>query len=271
MFSLLKFFLFNVLLPTIDVATDLFTFLTLFPDHPRWASIVLTWMFTSFFVHAGIFVLKRATGKGRKKIPHTGILLVISTKRLESICPLLLPLTTFGRRRRYSTSSNTEQRSSRWEITNGLKRFWQTRGCAAMQVLSCLHGPYAISCRENIMNLFLESMYEGGPQAVTQVNTVFFIVILPTLITKTCGRCQYFWVRVSWDTARFSLSAHLSCRCPGEPPGIQVTYRPFRCLHSQVLPYSEAEGQVTPGSQGVNYAFPNLAPDASCHSGQSDH
>ena len=61
------FFLFNVLLSTIDVATDLFTVLTLFPDHPRWASIVLTWMFTSFFVHAGIFVLKRATGKGEKK------------------------------------------------------------------------------------------------------------------------------------------------------------------------------------------------------------
>ena len=60
-----EIFLFNVLLPTIDIATDLFTFLTLFPDHPRWASIVLTWMFTSFFVHTGMFAIKRAKGKGK--------------------------------------------------------------------------------------------------------------------------------------------------------------------------------------------------------------
>ena len=150
-----------------------------FPDLVSWPSSLgfdCPYMDVHLFLCSCWYLrFKEGHRKRRKKIPHTGILLVISTKRLESICPLLLPFTTFGRRRRYSTSSNTEQRSSRWEITDGLKRFWQTRGCAAMQVLSCLHGPYAISCRENIMNLFLESMYEGGPQAVTQVNTVFLL------------------------------------------------------------------------------------------------
>ena len=65
MIGLMKFFLFNVLLPTIDIATDLFTFLTLLPDHPRWASIVLTWMFASFTINAARFLFKRATGKGK--------------------------------------------------------------------------------------------------------------------------------------------------------------------------------------------------------------
>ena len=65
MMDLLRFFLFNILSPTIDVATDLFTFLTLLPDHPRWASIILAWMFTSFLFHAAMFFAKKAKGKGK--------------------------------------------------------------------------------------------------------------------------------------------------------------------------------------------------------------
>ena len=102
-----------------------------FPDLVSWPSSLgfdCPYMDVHLFLCSCWYLrFKEGHRKRRKKIPHTGILLVIFTKRLESICPLLLPFTTFGRRRRCSTSSNTEQRSSRWEITDGLKRFWQRR------------------------------------------------------------------------------------------------------------------------------------------------
>ena len=157
MFALMKFFLFNVLLPTIDIATDLFTFMTLLPDHPRWASIVLTWMFTSFFVHAGMFAIKKAKGKGK-------------------------PFTTFGDLARdfykeagvhlpfASTFHNLWRMKILHELKYGTREFKMRDHKEVEKILAeagrCSHA---------------ESMYEAGPQAVTQVRTPR-IVILPALI-----------------------------------------------------------------------------------------
>ena len=154
---LLKFFLFNVILPTIDIATDLLTFLTLFPDHPRWASIVLTWMFTSFFVHTGMFAMKRAKGKGK-------------------------PFTTFGDLARdfyreagghlpfASTFHNLWRMKILHKLKYGTREFKMRDHKEVEKILAeagrCSHA---------------ESMYEAGPQAVTQVRTPH-IVILPALI-----------------------------------------------------------------------------------------
>ena len=156
MFTLVKFFLFNVLLPTIDVATDLFTFLTLLPDHPRWASIILTWMFTSFFVHAGIFAIKKAKGKGK-------------------------PFNTFGNLARdfykeagvhlpfASTFHNLWRMKILHELKYGTREFNMRDHQRVEKILAeagrCSHA---------------ESMYEAGPQAVTQVKTPY----IPTLIIK---------------------------------------------------------------------------------------
>ena len=54
-----SFLVFNWGLPTVDVVTDLANFLYLLPDHPRWAYLTLAWMFTSFGVHSFIFFAKR--------------------------------------------------------------------------------------------------------------------------------------------------------------------------------------------------------------------
>ena len=58
MWPLLRFLVFNVCLSSVDVVTDLINFFTLYPDHPYWAYITLTWMFTSFSVHATLFFIK---------------------------------------------------------------------------------------------------------------------------------------------------------------------------------------------------------------------
>ena len=65
MWPLLRFIFFNAGLPTTDVVTDLINYLTLYPDQPRWAEITLTWMFTSFLLHAAIFFYNKATGKSK--------------------------------------------------------------------------------------------------------------------------------------------------------------------------------------------------------------
>ena len=67
MWPLLRFLFFNVALPTVDVVTDLITFFTLLPDHPNWAHIILTWMFTSFSVHAALFFIKAVWMDNKQK------------------------------------------------------------------------------------------------------------------------------------------------------------------------------------------------------------
>ena len=147
MFALLKFFLFNVLLPTIDVATDLFTFLTLFPDHPRWASIVLTWMFTSFFVHTGMFVIKRAKGQGRQFTTFGDL-----ARDFYKEAGVHLPFA--------STFHNIWRMKILHGLKYGTKEFKMRDHRRVEKILAeagrCSHA---------------ESIYEAGPQAVTQVST----------------------------------------------------------------------------------------------------
>ena len=44
------FFVFNCVLPSVDMGTDLSTFFLLMTIHPKWAAITLFWMFVPFII-----------------------------------------------------------------------------------------------------------------------------------------------------------------------------------------------------------------------------
>ena len=149
MIDLLKFFLFHVLLPTVDVVTDLFTVLTLLPDHPRWASIVLAWMFTSFLFHAAMFFAKKAKGKG-KRFTTCGNF----AREFYRDAGVYLPFVA------------TFHNLWRMKILHGLKygtREFKMRDHRKVEKILAEAGRYSHA----------ESIYEAGPQAVTQVRILF--------------------------------------------------------------------------------------------------
>ena len=65
MLAVLKFLLFNSVLSTTDVLTDLLTFFDLLEDNPRWAFLTFFWMWNPFLFHTMRFLYKTATGKYR--------------------------------------------------------------------------------------------------------------------------------------------------------------------------------------------------------------
>ena len=65
MLAVLKFLLFNSVLSTTDVLTDLLTFFDLLEDNPRWAFLTFFWMWNLFLFHTLFFLSKKATGKCR--------------------------------------------------------------------------------------------------------------------------------------------------------------------------------------------------------------
>ena len=135
MFELLRYFLFNVLLPTIDIATDFFTFLTLLPDHPHWASVIITWMFTSFLVNATMFIIKRAKGK---------------RTRYSSFQDLALDF--------------YKEAGIHLPFVATFHNLWR------MKMLHDLnYGTRDFKMKDHKMVEWRESMYEAGPQTVTQV------------------------------------------------------------------------------------------------------
>ena len=154
MCELLRYFLFNVLLPTIDIATDFFTFLTLLPDHPHWASVILTWMFTSFFVNAAMFIIKKAKGTGTH-YSSFGDLALDFYKEAGIHLPFVV------------TFHNLWRMKILHKLKYGTREFKMRDHKEVEKILAeagrCSHA---------------ESMYEAGPQAVTQVMTPC-IKILP--------------------------------------------------------------------------------------------
>ena len=56
MFAILKFFVFNSALSTVDVLTDLLMFLALLDSNPNWAGLTLYWMWNPFLTRNGFHV-----------------------------------------------------------------------------------------------------------------------------------------------------------------------------------------------------------------------
>ena len=155
MIALLMFFLFNVLLPTIDVATDLVTVLSLLPDDPHWASIVLFWMFASFFVHAAMFFVEKAKGKGKPFTTYGNL-----AREFYKAAGVHLPFAP--------TAHNLWRMKILRDLKYGTREFKMRDHRRVEKILAeagrCSHA---------------ESIYEAGPQAVTQVDTFCAYFIKP--------------------------------------------------------------------------------------------
>ena len=136
---LLPFLLFNVGLPTVDVVTDLINFFTLYPDHPYWAYITLTWMFTSFSVHATLFFIKVSMDNTKRTSQDFYAEVLIHFPGITTFHNLWMA------RRLYQLKwgTNKLKTEDHKEVEEILAQAGRTS-----------HG---------------ESMYEAGPQSVTQV------------------------------------------------------------------------------------------------------
>ena len=140
MWPLLRFLVFNVCLPSVDVVTDLINFFTLYPDHPYWAYITLTWMFTSFSVHATLFFIEAIwIDKTKRTWRDFYKEVVIHFPGVASFHNLWLTRRLF----QLKWGTNDLKMEDRKEVEEILAEAGRTS-----------HG---------------ESMYEAGPQSVTQV------------------------------------------------------------------------------------------------------
>ena len=141
MWPLLRFLFFNVALPTVDVVTDLINFFTLLPDHPYWAHIILTWMFTSFSVHSALFFFKAVWTDNKRKTCGQDFYreVVIHFPGVATFNNLWLA------RRLYQLKWGTKD--------------LKTEDHKEVEEILAEAGRYSHG----------ESMYEAGPQSVTQV------------------------------------------------------------------------------------------------------
>ena len=141
MWPLLRFLFFNVALPTVDVVTDLINFFTLLPDHPYWAHITLAWMFTSFSVHAALFCIKAVWTDNKRKTCGQDFYreVVIHFPGVATFNNLWLA------RRLYQLKWGTKD--------------LKTEDHKEVEEILAEAGRYSHG----------ESMYEAGPQSVTQV------------------------------------------------------------------------------------------------------
>ena len=145
MWPILRFVFFNVLLPKLDVVTDFLNFLTLLPYHPHWAFLSLTWMFTSFLVHAAIFFYNKSTGKCKPSLTWREF---ASGFYKEAV--MHLPFV--------ATCHNILRAKRLFDLNYGTDDFKMkdSKEVEAILIEACRssHG---------------ESTFEAGPQAVTQV------------------------------------------------------------------------------------------------------
>ena len=186
MWPLLRFLVFNVCLPNVDVVTDLINFFTLYPDHPFWAYITLTWMFTSFSVHATFFFIKAIwIDKTKRTCRDFYKEVVIHFPGIATFHNLWMA------RRLYQLKwgTNDLKTEDHKEVEEILAEAGRTS-----------HG---------------ESMYEAGPQSVTQVrlhNTNLYQIkdlthksSFQLVIVLSTGKWSYFQL-FSFSTSLLSLS-----------------------------------------------------------------
>ena len=150
MWPLIRFLVFNVVLPTLDVVTDLINFFTLLPDHPYWAYITLTWMFTSFSVHAALFFIKQVQAKWYGTSATYDTWTDFAWDFYKEVVIHFPGVATFH---------NLWMAWRLYQLKYGTKDFKMTHRKQVEEILDeagrTSHG---------------ESMYEAGPQSVTQVN-----------------------------------------------------------------------------------------------------
>ena len=165
-----SFLVFNWGLPTVDVVTDLFNFLYLLPDHPRWAYLTLAWMFTSFGVHASIFFANRFLTQIKALWNTCFTRNTCNTCNTCNPCNPCIPCNNWKNFAEafykeavihfpgIATIHNLWKAWQLYKLKWGTKDFKTDNHKQVEKILAdagrCSHG---------------ESMYEAGPQAVTQV------------------------------------------------------------------------------------------------------
>ena len=150
MLAVLKFLVFNSILSTTDVLTDLLTFLDLVEDNPRWANLTLFWMLNPFLVHTTLFLYKKATGKCQACTDFSEVMCQFY-KEAGVHLPFLSPIHNIWRAKRLH------------ELKFGTPEF-NSRDHEEMEKLLDEAG----RCSQ------AESNLEAGPQSVTQVFSVCF-------------------------------------------------------------------------------------------------
>ena len=163
MIKILKFLFFNVIMGLTDVSSDLATFFTLVEDHRLWAILTASWMITPFLVHAFAFAIR-----------YFSLILKFSTdsRLIGARCRKeRLGYETHGELALgfyndavvhlpfVSSVHNLWRTKLLMDLNYGTEKF-RMRDSAKVQEILVAAGKGSYS----------ESMYEAGPQSVTQVS-----------------------------------------------------------------------------------------------------
>ena len=200
MWPLIRFLVFNVVLPTVDVVTDLINFFTLLPDHPYWAYISLTWMFTNFSVHAALFFIKQVHAKWYGTSTTYDTWTEFAWGFFKEVVIHFPGVATFH---------NLWMARRLYQLNWGTKYF-KMEDRKEVEAILAETGRYSHG----------ESMYEAGPQSVTQVkyhnrNMAINVIIkqpnhtdkvlFQLVIVLSTGQWSYFQL-FSFSTSLLSLS-----------------------------------------------------------------
>ena len=145
MLAVLKFLLFNSVLSTTDVLTDLLTFFDLLEDNPRWAFLTFFWMWNPFIFHTLFFLYKKATGQCEPCDTYTELMCQFYNEAGVHL-PFVSSLHNIWRAKRLH------------KLNYGTKEFKMRDHKEVEEILD-----EAGRCSQG------ESNYEAGPQSVTQV------------------------------------------------------------------------------------------------------
>jgi len=153
MFAILKFTFFNVILGLADILTDLITFLFLLDEgHFAWALLTAQWIVMPFLVNASDFLLRVATAKWnnkRTRYDTFGALALGFYNEAVAHLPFVMAIHNLWRAKLL------------YDLNYGQPNFRSRDHKKVRDILD-----------EAGKGSFAESMYEAGPQSVTQVSIV---------------------------------------------------------------------------------------------------
>jgi len=199
MLKVLKFAFVNAFLSLLDVSTDLATFFTLVDDHPLWAALTMTWMFTPFVMHALAFLFKISQSMWKTRTTDN---LTILQRTGYTTCkelagdfyseaathlPFVLPIHNLWRAKKLN------------DINYG-KRTFRMKDSAEVEKIFSDAGKGSAA----------ESTYEAGPQSVTQVLIVLstgqytktqIISVITSVLSLSWGAARSFLIMRTADKA----------------------------------------------------------------------
>jgi len=203
MFAVLKFTFFNVILGLVDILTDLSTFFFLLEeDHFLWALLTAQWMLTPFLIHAFDFIIRVSEAKwktGSTGYDTFGALALGFYNEAATHLPFVMAVHNLWRAKLL------------YNLNYGHPSF-RSRDSKKVQEILYKAGKGS----------FVESMYEAGPQSVTQVYIV--------LSTGNLNGTQIFSLitsvmSLSWGASRSFLILRPADKADPDPELMTVSLR----------------------------------------------